>query len=146
MKNSRNKNVYAGSIETADVNGGEVRRTAIITLKVQDINYIKLFLPSEGNMDMRPREMTLASIHLFDYLCVIAGKDNIAIAITRDIEKAIRYSSASISRAKDQLKRMDYIRQKASNVYMLNPELAVKVEGEKRKALADIYRELKHKV
>jgi uncharacterized small protein (DUF1192 family) len=144
MKNSKRKSVFNGTQEIAATHGGEISRAVLMKIKLQDRNYIKLFKPDEGVYQMRPREMTLASIHLFDYLSIIAGpKDNIAATTTAEIEQRIKYSPASIARAKGQLRKMDYIRQKAQNLYMLNPEIQAQVDGDKRKALVDIYQALK---
>lgn len=147
MKNSQRKRVYAGSREMADAHTGEVSRAVLIEAQTQDINFIKLFLPErQGDYCMRPREMTLASIHLWDYLQIIAGDDNTAVTTTQEIADRIHYSTASISRSKDQLKKMDYIRQRGINIYMLNPDVATKVTGKKREALCENYQKLKRKV
>lgn len=145
MKNSSRKTAFAGHKQVADTRTGEISTGVVLESKQQDRNFIKLFLPEEGVYHMRPKKMTLASVHLFDYLCIIAApaKDNIAVCTTADIEQHTEYSSASIARAKDQLKKMDYIRQKANNIYMLNPDITAKVEGDKRQAIHEAYHRLK---
>lgn len=143
MKNSSRKSVFTGRKEVTDRHG-EISTAVVLQSKRLDNNYIKLFLPEEGVYNMRPREMTLAAIHLFDYLCILAvGKDNIAVCTTADIVEHIQYSTAAIARAKDQLRKLDYIRQKANNIYMLNPEYVAKVDGDKRHAIFKAYHALK---
>jgi len=141
MKNSKVKRVYAGSREIADTATGELSRAVIVRSSKQDRNYVKMFLPTEGYI-MRPKSMTLATVDLFNYLCVICGQDNIAIATTSEIAERIGMSSASIARAKEQIREFDYARRRANNVWMINPEIACKVDGDKRQALWEQYQNL----
>ena len=143
MKNSKRKRVFVGTQEMAYTSNGEVTRAMMMQLKEHDRNFIKFFLPEAGNHMMRPKEMTLTTVDLFNYLCVICGQDNIAITTTAEITERIGMSTASISRAKDQLYEFDYIRKRANNVYMINPEIAAKTDGEKRQALWEKYQLLK---
>ena len=144
MKNSQQSKAYAGSKEICNVQTGEIERAVLVKNEYKDRNYIKFFLPT-GGYDMRPREMALATVHLFDYFCVIAGKDNVVVATLAEMEERTQYTSSSIFRAKDQLKKMDYIRQKAANIYMINPEVAAKIKGDDRAALCEAYQQIKKK-
>ena len=145
MKNSHQSKAYAGLKDVCNMQTGEIERAVIVKNEYKDRNYIKLFLPPEGSYDMRPREMALATVHLFDYFCVIAGKDNLVVATLAEMQDHTKYGASSIFRAKDQLKRMDYIRQKAANIYMINPEVAAKIKGDDRAALCEAYQHIKRK-
>ncbi len=94
---------------------------------------------------MFPKDMTLSSRDLFDYLTVVMDKQNIAIAPVAEVEERTGLSTASIARAKVQLFELDYIRQKASNVFMVNPAHAFKADGDQRADAYDAYITLEKK-
>ncbi len=130
--------MYTGSKEVADAKTGEVSRAALIKQKQQDRNYIKFFLP-EGSYNMRPKGMVLATVDLFNYLCVVMDTNNNAIATTSEITERTGLSTASVARAKEQIKDYDYARRRANNIWMINPEVACKVDGDKRQGLWEQY-------
>lgn len=88
---------------------------------------------------MFPKEVTLSARDLLDYLCVVMDRQNIAIAPVTEIEERTGLSTASIARAKAQLFEFDYVRQKAANVYMVNPAHACKADGDKRAEMYETY-------
>lgn len=145
MKNSHQSKGYAGTREVCNTQTGEIEQAVVLKNQYKDRNYIKMFLPTEGSYEMRPREMSLATVHVWDYFCVIADKNNIVVATTEEITARTQYGPASVFRAKDQLKKLDYIRQKAANIYMINPEVAAKIKGDDRAALCEAYQKIKRK-
>ena len=141
MKNVRRINRYCGTKEVMDHKTGEYERAIVTKQVVQDRNFIKIFLPPEGEYRMRPKGMTLVAVDLFDYMCVVMNKDtNVAIVTNQEIEERIGMSSASVARAKDQLYEFDYIRKRASNIYMVNPEVAFHRDAESRLKADEEYR------
>ena len=145
MKNTSKSAAYAGTREICDTTTGEITRAVVVRQRYKDRDFIKEFLPEEGVYHMRPRKMSLPSIHLFDYLCIIGGKDNVAVATMAELQERTEYSEPSVNRAKKQLMQMDYIRKKANNIYMLNPEIVAKVDGDKRQAIVEAYAKLPRK-
>lgn len=95
---------------------------------------------------MRPKGMTLVAVDLFDYMCVVMDKaTNVAIVTNQEIEARIGMSSASVARAKDQLYEFDYIRKRASNVYMVNPEVAFQRDAATREKADEEYNRIPRK-
>jgi len=145
MRNSRRVYKYSGSKETVDVKTGEVERAVLVKQKIQDINFIKIFLPERGYR-MYPKEMNQSARDLLDYLCVVMDKQNIAIAPVAEIQERMDLSTASIARAKLQLMEMDFIRQRTPHVYMVNPGHACKSAGDDRQTVYEAYSMLPHKL
>lgn len=143
MRNNKIKHAYVGTDEFFDPATGEMKRIARIKPVGQDLNFIKLFKPIEGVFDMRPREMKLATIHVWDYFCIKMDKDNMVITTTEEICVATRYAPASIARAKTQLQEMEHIIRRAANIYMLNPEIIAVVKDRTR--LFSLWQELKNR-
>jgi len=138
MRNSRNAYRYAGQKEIVDAKTGEVEKAVLVKSKRQDVNFVKIFLPEKGYR-MFPSEMTVSARELFEYLWVVAGRDNVAIAPTAEIEERIGMSASSISRGKSQLLKLDFIRQRSHGIYMLNPSKVCKADGEKRAEAYEVY-------
>lgn len=138
MKNYRMKTVFKGTQEVARTNGGEVERAALFTKQKQDLNFLKWFIPTEGYR-MYPKEMIVSARDVFEYLMVVSDKQNIAIAPTSEMEERLNISLSSISRGRSQLLGLDFIRLRSNSVYMINPAIACKVDGDKRDALMEVY-------
>jgi uncharacterized small protein (DUF1192 family) len=138
MRNSRKIYRYSGTKETVDVKTGEVERAVLVKQKVQDLNFVKIFLPERGYR-MYPKEMHQSARDLLDYLKVVMDKQNVAIAPVGEIQERTDMSTASIARAKAQLMEMDYIRQRTPHVYMVNPGYACKTAGDDRQAVYEAY-------
>jgi DNA-binding MurR/RpiR family transcriptional regulator len=68
---------------------------------------------------MIPRELTITAIHLIDYLTTIKNADNIAVATIDDFVSNTGFSVPSISRAKNQLTELGFMKKKASNIYIV---------------------------
>lgn len=144
MNNCRNVYRYSGRKDTVDAVTGEIEKSVLVRQKKQDLNFVKIFLPEEG-YSMFPKEMTLTTRDLFEYLCVIMDRQNVAIAPVSEIAERTNLSTASIARAKAQLFEFDFIRQRANNVFMINPEHAFKGDGDQRAAAYDVYESIKIK-
>jgi uncharacterized small protein (DUF1192 family) len=138
MRNSRKVYRYSGSKETVDTKTGEVERAVLVKQKVLDLNFVKIFLPERGYR-MYPKEMNQSARDLLDYLKVVMDKQNVAIAPVAEIQERVDLSTASIARAKAQLIELDYIRQRAHNVYMVNPGHACKTAGDDRQTTYEAY-------
>ena len=81
---------------------------------------------------MFPKEMTLASRQLFEYFYVVADKHNTVLAPMSEITERTDLSSASIARAKSQLFEMGFLKQRANNIFMINPSKVFKGESDDR--------------
>jgi stage V sporulation protein SpoVS len=138
MKNSGRKTVFAGKKEVYDTGTGELGLGVVFQSRTQDRDFVKFFLP-EDSFNMWPSFMTASSINLFGHLVAIAGKDNIAHTSRATMEEHSASSEATINRAIKQLRQCDYIRHSGVNVYMINPGIVVKVDGEKRMVLHSQY-------
>jgi hypothetical protein len=138
MLNSRKVYRYSGTKETVDTKTGEVERAVLVKQKVQDLNFVKIFLPERGYR-MYPKELNQSARDLLDYLCVVMDKQNIAIAPVAEIQERMDLSTASIARAKAQLMEMDFIRQRTPHVYMVNPGFACKTAGDGRQTVYEAY-------
>jgi hypothetical protein len=137
MSNLRIKSIFAGR-ETVQSKDGTFSKAIILKQTKQDLNFVKIYLPSKG-FRMYPRSMTISTRDLFDYLCVVMDRMNIAIAPALEVEERVGLSSASFSRAKHQLMEHDYIRQRASGIYMINPDIACKTDGNGKSDLYGTY-------
>jgi len=136
MKNCRVRHTQSGYDVLMNPDTGELQKVARVKLAPSDLNYIKLFKPQEGVYEMRPREMKLATIHVWDYLCIRMDKDNMAIVTTDEICEATKYGPASVARAKVQLQDMGHIIRRASNIYMLNPDIVALIKDRTKLFLA----------
>lgn len=88
---------------------------------------------------MYPREMVPATRAFFDYLCVICDKQNTAIAPMSEVMERTGIAQASINRAKAQLFQLDFMRQRSSTVFMLNPNKVFKDDADKRQDICEVY-------
>lgn len=145
MRNSKRVYRYSGTKETVDIKTGEVEKAVLVKQKIQDVNFIKVFLP-EGGYRMYPKEMTTSARELLEYLCVVMDKNNVAIAPVLEINERIGMSTASIARAKAQLMELDFIRARTHHVYMVNPSKTCKANGDARAAVYEAYSLLPHKI
>lgn len=145
MRNSRRVYRYSGTKETVDTRTGEVERAVLVQPKIQDLNFVKVFLPERGYR-MFPKEMNQSARDLLSYLKVVMGKDNVALAPVSEIQERMDMSPASIARGKAQLLELDFIRQRFPHAYMVNPGFACKASGDERQAVYDAYSHLPHKV
>lgn len=142
MQNTRRVYRYSKSIETVDKKTGEIEKAVIVRQQKQDLNFVKIFLPERGYF-MYPPEMISSARAIMDYLLVVMGKDNVAVAPTTEIKERIDLSEPSICRGRKQLLELNFIRQRGQGIFMVNPSKHCKVDGEKRAELYAIYEELR---
>jgi len=138
MGNSRNKSKYVGTEEVYKPSTGEYQKSVIYKKTVQDLNFVKIFIPTKGQR-MYPKEMIISARDVFEYLMVVSDKQNIAIAPTSEMVERLGLAGSSISRGRSQLLSLDFIRMRSQSIFMLNPAIACKVDGDKRQELLDVY-------
>lgn len=92
---------------------------------------------------MYPKEMISSARAIMDYLLVVMGKDNVAVAPTTEIMERIGLSEPSVCRGRKQLIELNFVRQRGQGIFMINPSRHCKVDGDKRAELYAIYEELK---
>jgi hypothetical protein len=141
MENSKIKKVPKGRKEVSDLKDGEIHYVTTLEAKRFDVNFIKIFMPLDG-MHMIPSILKPASVHLYSHLCFICNQENIAVSSSKSIMDNTGMSIAGVKRAKAQLLELDYIREVASNNYMINPNMATKTDGGKRENLCERYSRL----